>query len=66
MNGVMDGVTDCLILVAISCFTYSSPLIVRPHCGGYLQVDGRAHFRPAANPISQQRVTKLLNFGLSA
>jgi hypothetical protein len=65
MNGVMDGVTDCLILVAISCFTYSSPLFVRPHCGGDLQVDGRAHFRPAANPIFQQRA-KLLNFGLSA
>jgi hypothetical protein len=30
MNGVMDGVTDCLILVAISCFTYSSPFDCAP------------------------------------
>src|ERR1700688_3880719 len=42
------GVTNFLLLVVIARFTYSSNLIVRPHCGGDLQVDGRAHSRPAA------------------
>src|ERR1700688_4474983 len=47
---ILAGLADFLILVDVSCFTYSSNLIVRPHCGGDLQVDGGAHCRPAANP----------------
>src|SRR5271169_6381294 len=39
-----------VVVVAIACFTDSSSFCA-PHCGGNLQIHGRAHSRPAAKPF---------------
>src|SRR5580658_3090716 len=39
-----------VVVVAFACFTDSSSFCA-PHCGGKLQIHGRAHSRPAAKPF---------------
>jgi hypothetical protein len=50
-----------LIPGAVACFTDSSSFSVRPHRSVHLQLDGRAHFQPAASPFLNYRS---LNFNL--